>query len=111
MLEVYTAHYSTSDPDRLDITVKSATDEGKAFAPTWSMVWDFKTGAISVAEYTEMYHERMQKSYHKNKAVWEKLLARDRVVLVCFCQKGMFCHRLLLAKLLERLGAVYKGEL
>lgn len=44
-------------------------------------------------------------------AAWKRLLARPRVVLACYCPVGARCHRLLLAKVLGKLGATLKGEL
>jgi len=44
---------------------------------------------------------------HKNA---DQLLSREHVVLVCYCTDWQHCHRLLLAGLLERCGAVYGGE-
>lgn len=37
-LQVFTARISTRDPDRLDITRKSAGPEGIVFAPSWAIV-------------------------------------------------------------------------
>lgn len=108
MCEVFTAQYSYRGPDRVDITVKTGL---QAFAPTWDMVMGYKRGSITKEEYTARYHDMMVASYAENRATWEELLARDRVVLVCFCPSGAFCHRVLLAHYLEKLGAHYGGEL
>lgn len=110
MLEVYTAQYRYSGPDRYDITVKSGE---QAFAPTWEMVLGYKKGTVSEDAYTGAYQAKMGLSYivKSTKPKWDALLKRDRVVLVCFCKAGDFCHRVLLAKMLVELGAIYKGEL
>lgn len=43
---------------------------------------------------------------------WENLLARERVVLVCYCLDAERCHRWLLrTRILPALGAVDGGEL
>lgn len=107
-LQVYTAQYNTRDPDRFDTTVKTSNG---TFAPTWEMVMKHKKGKISDEEYTQLYYDLMRKSFKKHRSEWDQLLSRDRVVLVCFCRKGKFCHRLLLAEILVKLGAEYKGEL
>ena len=107
-MEVYTAHYSYIGSDRLDITVKTGK---KTFAPTWEMVMKTKKGLMSQEEYTHKYTELMRISYRENRQEWEELLARNRVVLVCFCPAGAFCHRALLAEMLEKLGAKYMGEI
>jgi len=111
MLEVWTAQYSYNGPDRLDITVKGQDPLGKYFAPTWKMVMECKKGKISEEEYTEQYLSLMRRSWQERPNVWQELLSRKRVVLVCFCKPGSFCHRVILAKLLEKYGAVYKGEI
>ena len=44
-------------------------------------------------------------------AAWTRLLARPRVAIACYCAPGARCHRLLLARILGKLGATLKGEL
>jgi len=108
---VYTAHYSTRDIDRLDVTVKGRDPLGQYFAPTWEIVMQVKKGIISQDEYTAAYHQLMLTSYRLHRDKWEELLARSRVVLVCFCPSGTFCHRTLLAGYMQKLGAKNGGEL
>jgi len=106
-MDVRTSTIQYKGPDRLDITVKSGD---RAFAPTWDMVMGHKRGEISDAQYTAMYLSMMRRSYHDNKVSWQELVARDSVTLVCFCRPGAFCHRVLLAEILVKLGATYIGE-
>ncbi len=108
MLKVYTSHYRFKGPNRLDITVKNGIKE---FAPTWKMVMGSKNGQVSQEEYTDEYINMMRISYRNNRETWEELLTSDEVVLVCFCPAGEFCHRVLLADILEKLGAEYLGEI
>ncbi len=42
---------------------------------------------------------------------WERMLVRSRVVLLCYCETRMLCHRRLLAEILVRKGANDMGEL
>lgn len=42
---------------------------------------------------------------------WRDLLAKERVVAVCFCNEPHKCHRGLLAQFLVKMGATYAGEL
>jgi uncharacterized protein YeaO (DUF488 family) len=109
-LKLYTASYRYSLNDRLDITVKGKDPVGKIFAPTWKMVMGSKEGRISWDEYKEMYRALMRKSYNQNKDVWNEVLNREEVTLVCFCKSGESCHRYLLAEYLAKLGAEYLGE-
>ena len=109
-MQLYTAQYSYSGPDRLDITIKGKDPLGKHFAPTWKMVMLSTQGKISWEEYCFLYRTLMQKSYGSRKSFWDELLARSEVTLVCFCEPGSQCHRYLLAEYLTSLGATYQGE-
>ena len=61
--------------------------------------------------YVPAYMAEMRRSYADNRAAWEGLLARSRVVLVCYCTDAARCHRTLLAGILGKLGADVRGEL
>jgi len=108
MLKIYTSQYRYSGKNRLDITVKSGN---KIFAPTWNIVSKFKKGLMTKEEYTKEYYNLMRKSYKENRNRWDELLNQDEVVLVCFCRAENFCHRYILAEILVKLGAEYKGEI
>jgi uncharacterized protein YeaO (DUF488 family) len=109
MLKVYTSQYRYKGKNRLDITVKSGL---QFLAPTWDMVMQYKHGVISEIEYEIQYRAKMKKSYKEQRPLWDELLSRDEVVLVCFCRKGDFCHRLLLANMLQNwFGCEYLGEI
>ena len=105
-MKLYTAQYKYAGDDRLDITVKGKDPIGHCFAPTWKMVM----GSISWGQYQQIYRELMQKSYRENLGVWNDILGRDEITLVCFCASGTDCHRHLLAGYLEKFGAEYMGE-
>jgi len=61
--------------------------------------------------YRSRYEEAMRISYKERRQVWDRLLARERVVLVCYCTDPERCHRRVLANILAKLGAVDCGEL
>jgi len=94
----------TSRPDEIviDVTVKSGL---KAFAPSWDMVMSYKNGTLSEKGYTERYYEMMRASWKNQRAAWQKLLDLGKsgktIVLVCYCPRGDFCHRHLLASMLK----------
>lgn len=111
MLEVFTSQYRYNGPHRLDITVKGKDPFGKYFAPTWKMVIKSKKGLMTQEEYTQEYYSLMRKSYITYPHIWKRLLCMKKIVLVCFCSPNTFCHRLILAEILQKLGAVYKGEI
>ncbi len=137
-LMVYAARLGTRDPDALNITRKTASGDGLAFAPSWRILRvaldaravhdmaarnlagiDTPTAAAmreaeaarwveAWATYSEAYVEEMRQSYRENRGAWERLLARERTCLVCYCVDGAKCHRALLGhEILPRLGAVW----
>ena len=109
MVNIYTAQYKYSGEDRLDITVKGNDPIGRIFAPTWEMVRLYKDYKNEI-NYVRSYHLLMQRSYRINRKIWEEILNRDSVTLVCFCKENSFCHRYLLAEYLEKCGGKYLGE-
>jgi hypothetical protein len=108
---IYTSTYKYSGNDRLDITVKGQSPIGKLFAPTWDMVLGYKNGRITPIQYSDLYRKMMEESVRKNWVVWKNLLDAERITLVCFCRPGTFCHRHLLANMLQSLGADLGGEI
>lgn len=107
-LKVYTSTTKYQGPNRVNITVKSGD---RVFAPTWDLVQGMRNGKITEDEFKEKYYELMRQSYKKNRAKWKALLEKEEVVLVCYCPIGAFCHRYLLVEILEKLGAIYEGEI
>ena len=117
-MKLYTSRITYKGPNRLDITVKSATSLGKIWAPTWEIVMGAKNGIISEQEYKEKYLQLMRTSLSLNKRAWMALLMKEELVICCYCKAGDFCHRLILAKeilpkLCERYGIPYQymGEI
>lgn len=69
MNKVYTSRISNPDPDRLDITAKSASGLGRYFAPDWSEVKAYLDGpkdAEAEHKYELAYHAKMLASYERN---------------------------------------------
>ena len=116
-MKLWTAQYRYPGPYRLDITVKAQDPIGKIFAPTWDMVMKHKKAStmyntISAnQDYTEEYKNLMIASYDSDTSIWEEILSREYVVLVCFCPFKSFCHRNILAGYFKTLGAEYLGEI
>lgn len=117
-LHVHTARIDSRDPDRLDITRKSGT-VGLFLAPSWKLLEPAITARREGVEdettwalYTQGFTIEMRRSYAKARPLWDALLARPRVVLVCYCTSAERCHRALLReRILPRLGAVDAGEI
>lgn len=107
---LYTAQYRYKGPDRLDITVKSATGMGAVFAPTWDMVNSYKARAKDLVAWDQTYYvqyEKLLRDRYYCGGAWafERLdyLARTGdVTVVCFCAPGHFCHRELLCRILTK---------
>jgi len=112
---VYTAQMSRlwkAEPDALDITIKSSRGLGAVFAPdTWDMVTGVKRGTVSTETYRHWYLSLLRRRYRQDQTAWDSVLARPRVVLLCYCPVGQFCHRHLLADVFKKLGADYCGEI
>lgn len=83
----------------IDVTVKSSRKNAKQLAPTWEMVKSYLAGRLSAAEYTERYEEIIARSQQNAPELWNNTVERfDRVVFLCYCKPGDFCHRVLLAE-------------
>lgn len=118
-LLVYTAQIRVRCADGLDITRMTAGRDGIAFAPSW----DILRPALAArrarvrdperwARYVEAYTAEMRESYRLQRDAWDALLARERVVLLCYCHGVPQCHRYVLGHdILPRLGAVFEGEI
>ena len=108
MLKVFTSRISYRGEARWDITVQTGS---KLFATSWKIVTAYKKGEITEQEYTVAYYAMMKASYEAHPTEWSTFLAKDKIVLCCYCPAVAFCHRLLLAKILVKLGAEYEGEI
>lgn len=124
MLLFYTAQITYEGEERISVARKrlpSDSSEGLEFAPSWELL----APAIKLRQqgletestwqaYTASYTEEMRDSYRKHGEAWQRLLERPRAVLCCYCDLAKHpgrCHRLLLAEMLRKCGAVYLGEL
>jgi uncharacterized protein YeaO (DUF488 family) len=109
-LKIWTAQYQYKGTDSIDITIKSAIYPWNVFAPTWEMVMEYKRSGNKEI-YIEKYKTIIDKAFKAHTQQLSDLLKSDRTItLVCFCRPGDFCHRVLLAKYFESLGATYYGE-
>lgn len=118
-LQVFTARIDYRDRDTFNVTASSGgAGRGAPFAPSWGLLRPFLEQRAEAGlsdddwrRYSAAYTREMRVSYRTNRAAWERLLARERVVLVCYCVDPERCHRRLLAQILARLGAEDGGEL
>lgn len=102
-LDVYTSHFSTLDPDRMDVTRGTGSGNDLAFAPSWPIVRAWKEAlhrhgpprsdffspnrdanvdnhalATHWRIYRRAYELEMTKSREDNHLAWLELLGRDR---------------------------------
>jgi len=63
------------------------------------------------ATYVPLFLAEMDASERQHPDVWQRLRARSRVVLVCYCSDVTRCHRRLLAEREEERGATWIGEI
>lgn len=82
--------------DWLDATFKSGNP---IFAPTRDLVMGYKRGEITEGRYKVEYRRQMEESARRHFNAWLDVLDADRIVIGCYCRRGDFCHRHLLAKL------------
>lgn len=129
-LDVYTAKMGYRGPDWLDVSLQGNMRRGDTpagghrgigfwFAPPPMLLYPMlsarkfgrETPALQ-AEYRERYLEHLRARYRSPaRRAFDELLSWPRVVLLCFCKSGEFCHRRLLAEVLVKMGAVDRGEL
>jgi len=79
----------------IDITVKSAVGQARAFAPTWAMVTRHKSGLIGDREYSAAYHQILSHVDDLGAVRWLYRLGitqGGQIKLLCYCRDGVFCH-------------------
>jgi hypothetical protein len=69
------------------------------------------SGSLVPADWKTDVTEARARGVTAHHNAWERLLVRKRVVLLCYCETRVLCHRRLLAEILVRMGAVDAGEL
>ena len=109
-IKIYTSRINYSgDIKKIDITRKSGT-RYKALAPTWDMVMGLKNEQYTERMFKELYTKIMNSCKQMIKVMLEE--SGNSCVLVCYCPKDTFCHRILLAKFIEEhFNAEYIGEI
>lgn len=118
-LIVYTARIGYRGPDAFDVTRKTATGHGLAFAPSWKILGPVLKsrrengpgGAfVGWEQYVLDYTAEMRASYRGSYQAWAWLLEQPERTLLCYCNDPAHCHRTILAGILGKLGADVRGE-
>lgn len=109
---IYTSNYSRAcrlDRSRYCLVRISVTKPGwfeqdgsvPALFPDFGLVQGYKDGSVSEAAYTERYtaHLNGRETAIRSEIARVKELTGGRdLVLLCWCAKGVFCHRHLFAQ-------------
>ena len=105
------------------VEAKTARDEAAAFrrrgVETLAAKYEAHADKLERdvwAAYVKAFAAEMRASYDRERLVWERLLARDHVTLLCYCSEKdgapERCHRTLLARdILPKYGATFMGEM
>lgn len=75
----------------------------KAFEPRLApgdYLWEYKRGRINEEEYTRHYLAQLE-DLDEHGYDWDLLIGK---ALICWCARGKFCHRNILADFLEEKG-------
>lgn len=102
MLDIYTIQLAKwrllkdRSIELIDTTVKSGDP---AFAPTWDMVTQIKSGALTEETYRRQYIALMKETVKTHRASWEALIRKPAIALACYCPPHHFCHRLVLYRM------------
>ena len=94
--------------DRVDLT--RITARSRAFVE--GSITECVSGPAWEQQMREQYLAFLRTSYRTQRSLWQAMLARSRVILVCTCPPGVrTCRRYVLAEVLGKLGASLGGEL
>jgi hypothetical protein len=100
---IYLSNFRTAGKDERAISIAAITPKWykgavrKDLAPKLSTLTKYKKGEITMAEYSFEYVDMIY-TYDLDKLAEEL----DNHVLLCYCSKNEFCHRLLLGLYLHK---------
>lgn len=96
---LYTTNINNTDARGYkNITLKSGD---KYYAPTSALLWSFKYGNITLEQFKESFIRLMNNRIKDDSSNIDRLCKKDVVTLACYCDNGMFCHRLLLVDIIK----------
>lgn len=72
------------------------------FAPNPALLRDWKKQKVSEAEYTQRYRTHLEQNWPKVASWLDGLSSNDTLTLLCWEQEGEFCHRNLVARVVEK---------
>ena len=113
---IYTSNYFNYNDfaDCVKISISVSLPKGlpyvpeiwRTVAPDWlTILKPYKSGLIDDDEYTRRYLRKLNDNKEQIIEEFRRVLSRNAdVVLLCWCKKGDFCHRRLLAGWLQEQG-------
>jgi hypothetical protein len=114
LIRITTARLGDALPQEflaLNVTRKSGM---QTLAPPWTIVRGVKTGRISRAAYEAIYRQLMLRSQQEQPDVWAGMIeegAKGKILcLQCYCRRGAFCHRHILAKMVQEFAEAQGHE-
>jgi len=110
---IYTSRVGYQGADALDITAKSASPDGKVFAPPWSLLRRYLpkfSGRPLTAENFAEYEREYLSVLAARRVEWSYYLRQPSITLLCYCPTPSMCHRGTVAREFQQRGAHYGGE-
>lgn len=111
------AHWRVAKEHGIEVINTTVKSGHEAFAPTWALVRAWQQGRLTPEGYTAYYLERMEWSMRRHETYWRALESKPKIALACYCKPGVFCHRHVLAELVQEwmkkknIPVEFKGEL
>lgn len=70
--------------------------------PSAELLLDWKASRLNEAEYSQRYREQIKQAWQEVKEWLDNLAPKPDQTLLCWEAKGKFCHRNLIAKLVQK---------
>ena len=119
MKKIYTSNYASikkfTNKDYIFIGISGTVPDWfkeerlLILAPTWSLVRDYKAGEITEAQYRKEFIALLKRRNINFKHVVKEL--KNNSVLLCYEKAGEFCHRRIVAQLIEQKTGIIVKEL
>ena len=116
-MKLYTVSLSQyRECEKLNIPLHSITRWGKTtdpiFAPSVALLKAFKAGEATQEQYVNRYRAEMAQSCVINRNYWINFIeTNESIAIACYEKYGDFCHRYMLARMLEIFGKYYNYKI
>lgn len=105
MKKIFTSYYAKSGTHPQAIRISASAPsffKGKCFPelyPTWDLIQKSKLKEITNEQYENLYKQLLRKRNITPEYIYDKLYDGD--ILLCYEKSGDFCHRRIVAKMME----------